>query len=269
MDSHRSPMPPQARSGLPPQVESALVAEISAALDHDEIEVLFQPQFSCANAQMVGAEALTRWRHPTLGLIGAGQLFTIAARAGQSARLSHHVMKSALETARCWPPHLRLSLNITPHELGDFHFVREFAELVARSDIAPQRLVLEITEDLLVRDVNAAAQVLKALRETGLHIALDDFGAGFCNFSYLKRLPLDAIKLDRSMVKGVCSDPRDLAVLRAIVALAVALDLDVVAEGIETEAQRDVVIAEGCTYWQGFLQAQPMSSAAMVDLMAG
>lgn len=251
---------------LPPHIEAALDSELPAALQRDEIEVLFQPQFSCGDGQMVGAEALARWQHPTLGLIGAGKLFAIADRAGQVAALSQTVMARALEIARNWPANLRLSLNITPQELGAPGFADEFVQLVVRSGISPQRLTVEITEDLLVRDVALAATALDALRQAGLKIALDDFGAGFCNFAYLKSLPIDAIKLDRSMVMGVCSDARDRAVLRAMVALADALELDIVAEGIETEGQRDTVIAEGCTYWQGFLNAEPMSSAAMVDL---
>lgn len=254
------------RIGLPSKIELALEKELPAALYRGEIEVLFQPQFACAGGHMVGAEALARWRHPTLGVIGADQLFTIAGRAGQVAALSRHLIVRALDMARNWPVNLRLSLNITPQELEDPRFARDFAQMVARSGIAPQRLMLEITEDLLVQDIATAGKALAALRQTGLRVALDDFGAGFCNFAYLKQLPMDAIKLDRSMVEGVCRDPRDRAVLRAIVALADALDLDVVAEGIETEAQRDVVVAEGCTYWQGFLQAEPMSSDAMVEL---
>ncbi|MBE5073198.1 EAL domain-containing protein [Erythrobacteraceae bacterium E2-1 Yellow Sea] len=259
----------QAGATMPERIASALAGDLLTAIERDEIEVLFQPQFDCADGQIAGAEALARWRHPTLGMIGADQLFAIAGRNDQVSDLSCHVVAQALNMARSWPTNLRLSLNITPQELAKPHFARDFAQMVTQSGIAPQRLTLEITEDLLVQDIATAGQALAALREKGLRVALDDFGAGFCNFAYLKHLPIDAIKLDRSMVTGVCSDPRDRAVLRAIVALADALDLDVVAEGIETEAQRDVVIAEGCTYWQGFLQAQPMSSDAMIKLAVG
>lgn len=254
---------------MPERIESVLAVDLPAALERDEIEVLFQPQFTCADGRMAGAEALARWRHPTLGLIGADQLFAIADGAGQVADLSCHVVERALNMACSWPAHLRLSLNITPQQLAIPHFAREFAKKVAQSGVAPQRVMLEITEGLLVQDLDTAGAVLAALRQAGLGIALDDFGAGFCNFAYLKHLPVDAIKMDRSMVAGVCSDPRDRAVLRAIVALAAALELDVVAEGVETVAQRDVVVAEGCTYWQGFLHAEPMSSDAMIELVAG
>jgi EAL domain-containing protein (putative c-di-GMP-specific phosphodiesterase class I) len=243
-----------------------LEADLLRALDRREIEVLFQPQFSCLTGALTGAEALARWRHPTLGAIGARDLFAVAERAALVAPLSRHVVARALEDAATWPETLTLSLNITPEELGDPRFAADFAALIGRSDIAPQRLMLEITEDLLLRNLAQAASALKALRGLGFRTALDDFGAGFCNFRYLRELPLDALKLDKAMVEGVPADTTALAVLRAIVALAKALGLAVYAEGIEDEIQRAAITAEGCDYWQGFLRAQPMPSAQVVAL---
>lgn len=243
-----------------------LEADLLRALDQREIEVLFQPQFACVSGAVVGAEALARWRHPTLGEIGARDLFAIAERAALVAPLSRHVVARALEDAATWPESLTLSLNITPEELGDPRFAADFAALIGRSDIAPQRLMLEITEDLLLRNLAQAANALKALRGLGFRTALDDFGAGFCNFRYLRELPLDALKLDKAMVDGVPGDPTALAVLRAILALGRALGLAVYAEGIETEIQRAAITAEGCDYWQGFLRAQPMPSGSVLAL---
>ena len=256
---------PTTRSNaLPPALESTLQADLLAALGRYEIEVLFQPQFACSDGRMIGAEALARWQHPTLGEIGARDLFSIAEKAGLVAPLSRHVVAQALEMAKAWPNDLTLSLNITPEEIAELSFARDFASLVGRSGIAPSRLTLEITEDVLLNDLKMAAEALSALHGAGLKIALDDFGAGYCNFSYLKMLPLTLLKLDKAMVDGICSDPRDLAVLRAIVQLAHALDLDVVAEGIETEEQRQVIVDEGCAYWQGFLKAEPMRNEEML-----
>lgn len=252
--------------GLPPALARNLEGELLSAIDRREIEVLFQPQFSCENGRIVGAEALARWRHPTLGEIGARDLFAVAERAHLVAPLSRHIVAQALARAASWPVNLRLALNITPEEIAEPLFAEEFTSLVGISGIAPQRVTLEITEDVLLGDLKLAAAVLAKLRGNGIRVALDDFGAGFCNFHYLKQLPLDAIKLDRTMVVGICRDERDKAVLRAIVQLAQALKLEVVAEGIETEAQRDVVIAEGCTYWQGFLQAEPMRNEEMLRM---
>ncbi|MFM7377899.1 MAG: EAL domain-containing protein [Erythrobacter sp.] len=257
---------PSVRGHLPGVRPGVLEADLLRALDRREIEVLFQPQFSCITGALTGAEALARWRHPTLGAIGARDLFAVAERAALVAPLSRHVVARALEDAATWPETLTLSLNITPEELGDPRFAADFAALIGRSEIAPQRLMLEITEDLLLRNLAQAASALKALRGLGFRTALDDFGAGFCNFRYLRELPLDALKLDKAMVEGVPADATALAVLRAIVALAKALGLAVYAEGVEDEIQRAAITAEGCDYWQGFLRAQPMPSAQVVAL---
>ncbi|MDY7098063.1 MAG: EAL domain-containing protein [Pseudomonadota bacterium] len=251
---------------LPGVRPAALETDLLRALDRNEIEVLFQPQFACGSGAVVGAEALARWKHPTLGEIGARDLFAIAERAALVAPLSRHVVAKALEKAAQWPSDLSLSLNITPEELGDPRFSADFAALIGRSEIAPSRLMLEITEDLLLRNLSQAAAALSALRKLGFRTALDDFGAGFCNFRYLRELPLDALKLDRIMVDGVPGDPKAVAVLRAIMQLAKALELEVYAEGIESEIQRAAIKSEGCDYWQGFLRAEPMKSAEVLEL---
>lgn len=255
-----------ARGRVPGVKPAALESDLLSALDRTEIEVLFQPQFSCRDGSVVGAEALARWKHPTLGEIGARDLFAIAERAALVAPLSRHVVARALEEAARWPVELSLSLNITPEELGDPRFAADFAKLIGKSTIEPHRLMLEITEDLLLRNLDQAASALKALRGLGFRTALDDFGAGFCNFRYLRVLPLDAIKLDKIMVDDVPGDAKALAVLRAIIGLGHALDLDIYAEGIETEIQRAAIQSEGCHYWQGFLRAVPMTSDSVVEL---
>jgi len=251
---------------MPGVKPAALEGDLLRALDRREIEVLFQPQFSCRDGAVVGAEALARWKHPTLGVIGARDLFAIAERAALVAPLSRHVVARALEDATAWPNSLTLSLNITPEELGDPRFAADFAALIGKSKMAPDRLMLEITEDLLLRNLELAANALKSLRKLGFRTALDDFGAGFCNFRYLRELPLDALKLDKVMVDDVPGDAKALAVLRAIIQLGRALDLQIYAEGIESEIQRAAILAEGCDYWQGFLRAMPMPSASVVEL---
>lgn len=257
------------RGRFPGVRAGVLEADLLRALDRREIEVLFQPQFACDGGTLVGAEALARWQHPSLGVIGARDLFAIAERAALVAPLSRHVVARALEEAARWPSHLTLSLNITPEELGDPRFAADFAALIGRSEIVPRRLMLEITEDLLLNNLAQAAAALKALRALGFRTALDDFGAGFCNFRYLRELPLDALKLDKAMVDGVPEDAKALAVLRAIMQLGRALDLTIYAGGIESEAQRVAVAAEGCDYWQGFLRAEPMPSDGVMALAQG
>ena len=246
-----------------------LEADILVAIDRDEIEVVFQPQFSLPDDALSGAEALARWNHPKLGRVGAGALFAIAERAEHVAPLSRHIARRALLVAREWPEQVRLSLNITPADLAYGTYVRQLLDLIREVGFQPRRLTLEVTEQALVHDIEQAAQMMAELSAQGIRVALDDFGAGFCNFRYLKVLPLHYLKLDRSMVEGITRDRRDLAVLRGIVAMAHALDLEVIAEGIETENQRACIAAEGCVFYQGFLRAQPMSAPMFAKLISG
>jgi EAL domain-containing protein (putative c-di-GMP-specific phosphodiesterase class I) len=241
-------------------------AELRAALAQGQVEILFQPQFAADDGRLVGAEALARWRHPERGLLGADELFALAARAGLVEELSHHIACSALGTAGNWPVPLRLSLNVTAADVAAGDFARNIARAIDEAGFAPEHLTIEITEQVLLTDLARTAERLRQLAALGVRIELDDFGAGFCNFDYLKRLPIHALKLDRSMVDGVAEDPRDLAVLRGILAMARALGLEVVAEGIEREDQRAAIAREGCTSWQGFLGAPPMGAAEFLAL---
>ncbi|MET1756329.1 GGDEF domain-containing phosphodiesterase [Novosphingobium sp. RD2P27] len=247
---------------------SQLEVDLLNAIDRDEIEVLFQPQFSLPDDRLVGAEALARWNHPELGRIGASTLFAIAERTDHVAPLSRHIASRALDVACSWPAALRLSLNITPADLAFGSYARHLLDRLRETGFPPNRLTLEVTEQSLIGDVHHAAQIMAEFSANGIRMALDDFGAGFCNFHYLKVLPLHYLKLDRSMVEGIGRDRRDRAVLRAIVAMARALDLQVIAEGVETEIQRTRVAAEGCAYYQGFLRAQPMSAELFAELMS-
>ncbi len=243
-----------------------LEADLLHALDRSEIEVLYQPQFALADDRLTGAEALARWQHPVLGRIGAAALFAIAERADHVTQLSRHIARRALAGAAQWPANLRLSLNVTAADLTQGGFAEDIAALIAQSGFPAARLTLEVTEQALVVDLERVARQLEDIAATGVCLALDDFGAGFCNFRYLKLLPLHMLKLDRAMIDGIASDPRDLAVLRAIVAMARALDLRIIAEGVETEEQRALVATEGCDSYQGFLRAQPMSAAEFAAL---
>lgn len=251
--------------------DTALADELTEAVATGTIEILFQPQFDPSGRRVVGAEALARWRHPRLGYVGGGELFAMAQRAGKSCALSRHVARVALMEASEWPQvpgrELRLSLNITAAGLAEPDFTDEIAGKLAASGFPPELLTLEITEQCLVADLERSAQRLQLLADLGVSIALDDFGAGFCNFHYLKRLPLHYLKLDRSMVEGIEESASDLAVLRGILAMAHALGLEVTAEGIEHPAQREVIAREGCTSWQGFLGARPMSGADFMALV--
>lgn len=249
--------------------DRAVAVELDRALARGEIEVLFQPQYAARNDRLVGAEALARWRRPGAGLVGGEKLFALAARAGRVTAVSRHLARAAMIAGANWPGSLRLSLNVTAADLASADFAEHLRETIAEVGFQPERLTIEITEQSLVDVQGGAIPQLEELAERGVHIALDDFGSGFCNFSYLKRLPLHALKLDCSMVDGIAENPRDLAVLRGIVAMSAALGLKVVAEGVESEAQLAVLRAEGCDHYQGFLRAAPLSAERFAALSTG
>ena len=240
--------------------------DLAVALTHDAVEILFQPQFRTSDGSLAGAEALVRWDHPEHGRLAGDSVVAIAQSGGIARRLARHIARAAMTQAAQWPDHLRLSLNVTAMDLFDRTFGEDLLEMLAGTGFPAQRLTLEITEQALVADLDRSAERLRALAEHGIRIALDDFGAGFCNFRYLKVLPLHALKLDRAMIEGIATDQRDLAVLRGIVAMARALDITVIAEGIETSEQRDVVKGEGCETWQGFLGGRPMASSDFAEM---
>ena len=246
-----------------------LETDLLGALDRGEIGVHYQPQFSCRDDRLIGAEALSHWLHPVHGRIDGAQLFAIAARAGCALELSRAVKSAALAVAAGWDPRVGISLNLSAADLRAPDFASWILDACRRAGIARCRVMLEITEHALVHDLDASARQLDAVVEQDVCIALDDFGAGFCNFAYLKRLPLSALKLDRSMVDGIGHDLRDLAILRGILAMARALDLTVVAEGIERVTTREAVRREGCSTWQGFLGGRAMEEADFSAFAAG
>ena len=253
---------PQGRSS------ASLEADLLGALDRDEIKIVYQPQFSLEDESLVGAEALARWDHPELGNLGANALFAVAERADHVAQLSQHIACVALADAANWPAHLRLSLNVTPADLSSGAFVTSLEDIIALSGFDPQLLTLEITEHVLLADLERAAISFSALRAHGTRVALDDFGAGFCNFRYLKLLPLDYLKLDRTMVEGLGSDSRDLAIFRGIVTMAKALDLAVIVEGVERSDQISIAREEGAAIYQGFIGAKPLDRDAFLTFAA-
>ncbi|CAM4167068.1 GGDEF domain-containing protein [Novosphingobium lubricantis] len=243
-----------------------LEADLIGAMARDEIGLVFQPQYAVSSGAIAGVEALARWDHPQLGRIGAETLFAIAERGDHIAQLSRHIARRALSIAASWNPPLALSLNVTAEDLADDRFAAGFKAMLAETGFAPSLLTLEVTEHALVAEFARSAEALSELAATGVRIALDDFGTGYANFRTLKALPLDTLKLDASLVRDVDHDPRDRAILRAIVAMARALQLKTVVEGIEREGQLAVLRAEACDVFQGFLRAGPLAPQEIAAL---
>jgi EAL domain-containing protein (putative c-di-GMP-specific phosphodiesterase class I) len=245
-------------------------AMVKSALAHNEVAIFYQPQFDVASGAMVGVEALLRWQHPELGLLGAGPLVTAARAARLECELTEHAHRVALTEIATWPvalAKLHVSLNITAADLGDPEFADRFAAMVRASDIAPDRLTLELTEQAMLSDPASAAAQLSQLRALGCAIAIDDFGTGYSSLSLLARLPIDYLKIDSGFTRTIDGSDRDRIVVRAIVDLARALGLRVVAEGVEKETQLARLAELGVASWQGFLKSGPVPGDQLSELI--
>lgn len=245
------------------QYLATLEADLRDAIAARQITIMLQPQFQVSTGHLSGAEALARWHHPALGEIGAGQLFATADRCDLREELSHLIQQEAIGIAARWRgglSDLRLSVNLGAEELNEGYSARLLG-LLADAGFPSDRLTLELTEEGLVRDISQAAAQLELLRAQRISIALDDFGTGYSSLAYLKDLPLDYLKLDKGMTPAITGEGKERIVLRAIIAMGKALGLQIVAEGVERQSELDMLKAEGCDYFQGFLRSPPLSAA--------
>jgi diguanylate cyclase len=247
-------------------VTGALDAGLRNAIESRQIAIMLQPQFEVATGRLTGAEALARWQHPEFGEVGAGQLFAAADRCDLREELSHLIQQEAIAIAAHWPTainDLRLAVNLGAEELGEGYSVR-ILEILSRTGFAAERLTLELTEESLVRDIEQAAAQLELLRSQNIRIAVDDFGTGYSSLAYLKTLPLDYLKIDKGMTPDIGGTGKDLIVLRAIIAMGKALGLQIIAEGVEHLAELEMLQAEDCDYFQGYLRSAPLTPEAFV-----
>ena len=197
-------------------------------------------------------------------------MFSVAERSDYLTQLSDHVQRKAITAAAAWPAmlgRLRLSVNITAADIVRPGFAAQFIDLVDASDFDRSRLTVEVTESGLIEDLNAAAHLLASLREGGLRVAIDDFGTGYSSLAYLKALPLDYLKIDKRLCEDIAGSPRDRVVVRSVIDMARSLGLGVIAEGVETQEQLDLLAEEGCTLFQGFLCSRPVDTEALMALL--
>ena len=249
-----------------------LADDLRGAIERREIELRYQPQVAMADGRITGVEVLARWRHGTLGELGAERLFAAAARAGLGTVLTAHIHDCAPAAVSGWPvalSELGVALNVTALDLAEERFATDLLALAAAHGVAPSRLTVELTEHEPVADLTAAAARLAVLREAGVRVALDDFGSGYASVAWLRALPLDYLKLDGELSTAVCGDEREQVVVRHIIAMARALGLSVIAEGVEDEAHRARLERAGATHFQGFLCAPALDEDALVSLVDG
>jgi len=237
--------------------------EMRAALEQAVADlnftVAYQPIVGVADGETVGFEALVRWRHPTLGMVSPDEFIDVAEETGLIEPIGDWVLQQAIATATTWPGTPYVSVNVSARQFRVACFVDKVRKALAEADLPPERLMLEITERLLLRDDEQVWLDLTGLREMGVRIAIDDFGTGFSSLSYLQQVPIDVLKIDKTFTATVASSARQQAIVDGIVRLAQTLNLEVVAEGIETEADRDLLRVIHCPYGQGYLYSQPLA----------
>ncbi len=238
-----------------------LAGDLRRALDNDELEVYFQPKVTLRDRRLVGVECLARWEHPTHGAVQPEDFVAVAEHTGQLSRLTEVVMREGLRRARQWVDAgrpLSVAVNLSPRTLVDPAFPDRVDDLLQEYGVSPDRLTLEITEDGVVDGVDRLLPTLRRLYDLGVHLSVDDFGTGYSSLSYLRRLPVHEVKVDRSFVQGMATDPGDLAIVRAVVDISRHFGLSVVAEGVESELTLELLEEIGCDIGQGFLFSRPL-----------
>lgn len=238
--------------------------DLREALDRDELSLAFQPIASIQHGTVAGAEALLRWNHPQRGPVGPAEFIPVAEACGLILPIGRWVLREACRAAATWPYEhdpLIVHVNISPVQLRDEGLIADVREALAESGLPSTRLCLELTESGVFDDLDVAARRILALGEIGVRVVLDDFGTGHSSLQWLQRLPVAALKIDRSFVDGVDSRPVDLAIVQATLGLAKLLGLETVAEGVETTAQLAVLRDQGCTSIQGYLLLPPVADA--------
>jgi len=239
------------------------------ALERDELLLHYQPQAALANARCIGVEALVRWQHPALGLIPPDRFIPLAEETGLIQALGRWVLHAACRQARSWQDlgrPLRMAVNLSGHQIVHGDIVATVSEVLAETGLAPQWLELEITEGFVLSHAEAGVRTLERLKALGVSLAIDDFGTGYSSLSYLKRLPVDRLKIDRSFVQGVPGDRDDAAIITTIIAMARSLKLEVIAEGVEEEAQLTFLREQDCDEYQGYFLGRPLPLAEFEKL---
>jgi EAL domain-containing protein (putative c-di-GMP-specific phosphodiesterase class I) len=248
-----------------------LSGQLHGALERKEFELYYQPKIDLLSGKMQGAEALIRWQHPQQGMVLPKLFIPVAEQLGMIAPITDWVLETALRQSKSWLSNgeaMSISVNVSARSFQSPGLVERIKKALAKAGVDGECLELEITEETLMVDLEAGARILNNLSELGVSIAIDDFGIGYSSLSYLKRLPIDTLKIDQSFLEGMSSNPKDVAIVRSIIELGHNLDCRVVAEGVEGEAVRLQLRDLGCDLVQGFHISKPLPDASFREWLS-
>ncbi|MBW7457675.1 GGDEF domain-containing phosphodiesterase, partial [Paenibacillus sepulcri] len=244
--------------------------ELKRAVQRKEFILYYQPQYHLVTGEIVGVEALIRWEHPERGIVGPGQFIPLAEESGLIVQIGDWVLEEACRQNKAWQaaglPPIPVSVNLSIRQFLQQNLTERVAEILDRTGLEAQYLDLEITETMTM-DVTHASSCLLELTKLGVHISIDDFGTGYSSFHYLKNLPIGRLKIDRSFVSDIEHDPGDAAIVAAIIAMAHSLQLQVIAEGVETEVQMKFLQKHLCDEMQGFLWSPPVTGYEITEML--
>ena len=250
----------------------ALETGLRYAIEREELVLLYQPKISIPSGRIVGVEALLRWQHPELGLLRPDRFIPLAEESGLIVPIGLWVLRTACATARMWREAgmpVPVAVNLSARQFHDGRLVADIAGILAASGLAAGELELEITESTVMQNPEQAVTLMEEMRRLGVRLAMDDFGIGYSSIGHLKHFPIDSLKLDRTFVRDLPEDINDVAITRAVIAMAHTLGINVIAEGVEREAQLELLRAEGCDEYQGYLCQAPLALAELVPYVRG
>jgi EAL domain-containing protein (putative c-di-GMP-specific phosphodiesterase class I) len=242
------------------------------ALEQNEFQLFYQPQFDLNTGRLTGVESLLRWQRPDVGLVSPGDFIPLAEETGLIVPIGEWVLRTACTQGRIWGRAgaglLRLAVNISARQFGRADFCETVGTILSDTGFPPDCLELELTESLAMHHAEETVLTLKKLKALGVQVSIDDFGTGYSSLNYLKRFPVDSLKIDKSFVDGIADDPNDAAIVIAIIAMAHSMGLGVIAEGVETQEQLEFLKLHHCNEVQGFLLGRPMPSEQIGKLLA-
>ncbi|MBW4573725.1 MAG: EAL domain-containing response regulator [Aphanothece sp. CMT-3BRIN-NPC111] len=252
----------------------ALEPSLRHALEREEFQIYYQPQVNLQSGQIVGSEALLRWRHSEKGFISPTEFIPIAEATGLIIPIGEWVLHTACTQTKDWQNRLhtgseplRLAVNLSAYQFSNSDLNNTIIKILTETNFSPKSLELELTESLIIQDTNSAIQIMHELKKLGIQLSIDDFGMGYSSLSYLQQLPFDTLKIDRSFVQNVTNNNGNAGITKAIIQMARSLNLNVIAEGVETEAELAFLCQENCDVMQGYLFSRPLPAKEFEQLL--